>query len=218
MVQFVVKGPFDVPLRKGVSGGTYVDEARLEDLLAQSPDLSKPGCYVFSCTAPRGSLPVYVGQASKNIFKESFNPRNVNNINNYLSYRKRGRIELYIIHQNSVKGQTGNKLCIDDIEDFLIGYASRRNANLINIHGTRTSQWSIIGVANHANGGHPGSSVLSFKKMMGMATRKDKVGPGTKVEEIEPEKVESVVPNTDEIEDIDKSASDDQAQAVVLSK
>jgi hypothetical protein len=135
-----------------------------------------------------------------------------------LSYRKRGRIELYIIHQNSVKGQTGNKLCIDDIEDFLIGYASRRNANLINIHGTRTSQWSIIGVANHANGGHPGSSVLSFKKMMGMATRKDKVGPGTKVEEIEPEKVESVVPNTDEIEDIDKSASDDQAQAVVLSK
>src|SRR5262245_50550051 len=73
MVQFVVKGPFDVPLRKGVSGGTYVNEELLEGVLALSPDLSKPGCYVFACTSSRGSLPVYVGQASKNIFKESFN-------------------------------------------------------------------------------------------------------------------------------------------------
>jgi hypothetical protein len=98
MVQFVVKGPFDVPLRKGVSGGTYVDEERLNEVAGQSADLSKPGCYVFSCTSPRGSLPVYVGQATKNIFKESFNDRNVKNLNTYLSYRKRGRIELYIIH------------------------------------------------------------------------------------------------------------------------
>ena len=207
MVQFVVKGPFDVPLRKGVSGGTYVNEELLEKVLALSPDLSKPGCYVFACTSSRGSLPVYVGQASKNIFKESFNDRNVKNINNYLSYRKRGRIELYIIHQNSVKGETGSKTCIDDIEDFLIGYASRRNANLLNIHGTRSAQWSIGGVANHSNGGHPGSSVITFKKMMGMATRKDKanVKPDV-VEEIEPEKTESVVPNTGEAEDIDKGA------------
>jgi hypothetical protein len=144
MVQFVVKGPFEVPLRRGVSGGTYIDADRLNDLSKESSDLTKPGCYVFSCTSPRGSLPVYVGQASKNIFAESFNDRNINNLNTYLSYRKRGRIELYIIHQNSVKGGTGNKTCIDDIEDFLIGYASRRNAALINIHGTRTNKWSPI--------------------------------------------------------------------------
>jgi hypothetical protein len=90
MVQFVVKGPFEVPLRKGVSGGMYVDAERLNDLSKQSPDLTKPGCYVFSCTSPRGSLPVYVGQATKNIFTESFNDRNINNLNTYLSYRKRG--------------------------------------------------------------------------------------------------------------------------------
>jgi hypothetical protein len=207
MVQFVVKGPFDVPLRKGVAGGMYVDEDRLEEVSNQSPDLTKPGCYVFSCTSPRGSLPVYVGQATRNIFGESFNDRNIKNLNNYLSYRKRGRIELYIIHQNSVKGDTGNKVCIDDIEDFLIGYASRRNANLINIHGTRSTRWSISGVANHSNGGHPGSSVITFKKMMGMATKKDKAGAKPDVvEEIEPEKVESVTPNSHEVEDIDRAA------------
>jgi hypothetical protein len=207
MVQYVVKGPFSVPLRRGVSGGTYVDEERLNDLLSQSPDITKPGCYVFSCTSPRGSLPVYVGQATRNLFAESFNARNINNLNTYLSYRKRGGIELYIIHQSLVKGGMGNRTCIDDIEDFLIGYASRRNANLINIHGTRTSKWSISGVANHTNGGHPGSSVMSFKKMMGMATKKDKAGAKPDVlEEIEPERVESVTPNTSEVEDIDRAA------------
>ena len=103
MVQFVVKGPFEVPLRRGVSGGTYIDEDRLDQVSAQSPDLAKPGCYVFACTSSRGSLPVYVGQASKNIFKESFNDRNIKNLNTYLSYRKRGRIELYVIHQSAVR-------------------------------------------------------------------------------------------------------------------
>jgi hypothetical protein len=212
MVQFIVKGPFEVPLRKGVSGGTYIEENRLDEVANQSPDLNKPGCYVFACTSPRGSLPVYVGQASRNIFKESFNDRNIKNLNNYLSYRKRGRIELYIIHQNAVKGDTGNKICIDDIEDFLIGYASRRNANLINIHGTRSTQWSISGVANHTNGGHPGSSVITFKKMMGMATKKDKVSTKPDAgDAIEPEKVESIVPNSGEAEDIDRGAAEEHA-------
>jgi hypothetical protein len=107
--------------------------------------------------------------------------------------------------------------CIDDIEDFLIGYASRRNANLINIHGTRSTQWSISGVANHNNGGHPGGSVVTFKKMMGMTTRKDKVSARPDASDaIEPEKVESVMPNTDEAADIDKEAHEEDAPGNVL--
>jgi hypothetical protein len=206
VVQFVVKGPFDVPLRRGVAGGTYIDQDKLDQVAAQSPDLAKPGCYVFACASPRGSLPVYVGQASRNIFREAFNPRNINNLNTYLSYRKRGRIELYVIHQSAVRGDTGNKTCIDDIEDFLIGYASRRNGNLINIHGTRTSQWSISGVANHTNGGRPGNSVIAFRNMMGMESKRDKTGGKPDVlEEIEPEKVESVTPDSADVEDIDRA-------------
>ena len=113
-----------------MSGGTYIDEDKLDQVSAQSPDLAKPGCYVFACASPRGSLPVYVGQASRNIFREAFNDRNLKNLNTYLSYRKRGRIELYVIHQNAVRGDTGNKTCIDDIEDFLIGYASLQERQL----------------------------------------------------------------------------------------
>ncbi len=108
MVQFVVLGPFAVPLRKGVAGGSYIDEDRLSELAKQSTDLTKPGCYVFACRSPRASLPIYVGQAAKNIFDEAFNDRNVKNLNNYLSYRLRGQIEIYIIHQSTVRGDTGN--------------------------------------------------------------------------------------------------------------
>lgn len=198
MVQFVVKGPFSVPLRRGVAGGSYIDEDRLSELANQSTDLTKPGCYVFACRSPRASLPIYVGQAAKNIFDEAFNDRNVKNLNNYLSYRLRGQIEIYIIHQSKVHGETGNKACIDDIEDFLIGWASRRNAELLNIHGNRPDKWSIVGVANHANSGHPGSSVLAFKEMMGLKMKKAKTEPKPDAaEEIAPEEVESVTPTTD---------------------
>jgi hypothetical protein len=199
MVQFVVKGPFPVPLRKGAAGGSYIDEDRLSELAVQSTDITKPGCYVFVSRSPRGSLPIYVGQAAKNIFDEAFNDRNIKNIQNYLSRRLRGQIDVYIIHQCNVKGAIGNKACIDDIEDFLIGWASRRNAELLNIHGNRPAQWSIVGVANHANGGHPGGSALAFKEMMGMKMKKaskTEHKPDA-AEEIAPEEVESVTPTTD---------------------
>jgi len=214
MVQFVVKGPFSVFLRKGVAGGSYIDESRLSEVAKQSTDLTKPGCYVFACRSPRGSLPIYVGQATKNIFDEAFNDRNVKNLNTYLSYRLRPKIEIYIIHQSKVHGETGNKACIDDIEDFLIGWASRRNAELLNIHGNRPDKWSIVGVANHANSGHPGSSVLAFKAMMGMKMKKAKTEPKLDVaEEITPEEVESVTPTTD-IEDAADAAGADAPQAL----
>jgi len=189
-------------------GGWYID-----GLAKQSTDLMKPGCYVFACRSPGGSLPIYVGQAAKNIFDEAFNDRNVKNVNNYLSHRLRGKIEIYIIHQSKVHGDTGNKTCIDDIEDFLIGWASRRNAELLNIHGNRPDKWSIVGVANHANSGHPGSSVLAFKAMMGMKMKKAKTEPKLDAaEEITPEEVESVTPTTD-IEDPADAGGADAPQA-----
>jgi hypothetical protein len=48
--------------------------------------------------------------------------------------------------------------------------------------------------------------VIAFKKMMGMATKRDKIGAKPDVvEEIEPEKVESVTPDSADVEDIDRA-------------
>lgn len=212
MVQFVVKGPFPVPLKKGITGGRLINQEKLSEISENNGDVSKPGCYVFSCASGRGSLPVYVGKASKNIFKEAFNDRNINGLNEYLNNRRKAKIEFYAIHQANVRGPTGNQDCIDDIEDWLIGFASRRSSQLLNIHGARPAQWSIAGVANHGGKGHPGSSVLSFKAMMGMTTRKSKGAPKTAIvdeTEIQPEAVESASPETEEAIQIEEEVSGD---------
>jgi hypothetical protein len=64
----------------------------------------------------------------------------------------------------------GNKDCIADIEEYLIGYAARRNPDLINIHGTGEASWSIKGVNNGR--GATGATVAEFKEMMGIAKRR----------------------------------------------
>src|SRR5262249_34520151 len=152
MVKFVVRGPIQVPLRRGARGEPYIDEDRLSDLCTSNPELRKPGCYVFACASARGSLPIYVGQAGSGIFSEAFNHRNRNNINGYFRNRLRGSLDLYIVPQVRVRGERGSGSAISDIEEFLIAMASRRNANLINIHGTRPEKWSIAGVHNHGAG------------------------------------------------------------------
>src|SRR5262249_26664986 len=143
MVKFVVRGPIPVPMRKGARGEPYIDEDRLSNLCTTNPELTKPGCYVFACASGHGSLPIYVGQAGNGIFSEAFNYRNRHNINVYFRSRLRGRLDLYIVPQVHVKGAKGSGAAISDIEEFLIAMASRRNANLINIHGTRPEKWSI---------------------------------------------------------------------------
>ena len=217
MVQFVVKGPFPVPLRKGVTGGRLIHQEQLKAIVQECDDVSKPGCYVFSCASGRGSLPVYVGKASKNIFKEAFNDRNINSLNEYLSNRRKAKIEFYVIHQANVRGQTGNETCIDDIEDWLIGFASRRTAQLLNIHGARPTKWSIAGVANHDSRGHPGSSVLSFKAMMGMTTKRLKGVPRSSIvedAEITPEAIESASPEIEEAAEIEDEVGSDQGDTL----
>lgn len=193
-----------------MSGGRLIHQERLVDILQESEDVSKPGCYVFSCASGRGSLPVYVGKASKNIFKEAFNDRNINGLNEYLSNRRKAKIEFFAIHQANVRGQIGNEACIEDIEDWLIGFASRRTTQLLNIHGARPTKWSIAGVANHDGKGHPGTSVLSFKAMMGMTTKRPKGTPRISIgedAEINPEVVVSASPETEEAIQIEEEVS-----------
>jgi hypothetical protein len=169
MVNFVVRGPIEVPMKKGAYGQPYIDEDQLRSLCDSNPELTKPGCYVFACASARGSLPIYVGQAGSGIFAEAFNPRNKNNVNGYFRDRFRGSLHLYIVPQVHVKGGRGSVSAISDVEEYLIAVASRRNVSLINVHGTRPENWSIAGVRNHGNG-HPGTSVIEFKRMMGLST------------------------------------------------
>ena len=173
MVNFVVKGP-------------YIQGCRRERRTRKS----SPACWRL---LPR--LP-HVGKATTNILKEAFNPRNLNNLAEYINSRRRGKLQLYIVYQERVHGEA-NKGAIAEIEEFIIGHAARRNPNLINIHGTGPSDWSISGLANNGRG-NPGQSVQQFKQMLGIVTKRRVDGrPPIDANTIEPSNSESASASTD---------------------
>jgi hypothetical protein len=216
MVNFVVIGPFNVPIVRGAHGGRLLDhKTECRQKVAREADNAKingPGCYVFACSAPGGgAFPVYVGKATQNILNEAFNDRNINNLNHFLLSRKRGRLQLYAIYQQKVKLLQGNSKVIAEIEEFLIGYAALRNRNLLNIHGNSDATWSIAGVANNGSG-HPGASAMAFKTMMGMKTRSSKQGAASE-QEIKPAEVESETPDTQQVKAIEAETQEPEAAA-----
>jgi hypothetical protein len=215
VVNFVVIGPFDVPTIKGNNGGRILE--RKQELksavqkVAADSKICNPGCYVFSCTASRGSIPLYVGKATRNILAEAFNERNINNLNHFLLNRQRGRIQLYAIYQKKVKMLFGNPDLISQIEEFMIGFAARRNRDLLNIHGTGVGNWSIAGVVNNGSG-KPDAAARAFRKMMGMQARatpkSPKAASGSEEDEIQAVNVESETPNTPEVVAIDEETKE----------
>ena len=191
MVEFTVKGPYDVPVKVVGSSARFVDKELLRSLLSQSDGaIAKAGCYVFSLRAARGCIPVYVGKATRNILREAFNDRNCNNLAEYINARQRGRLQISIVHQNKMRLLQGNKDCIADIEEYLIGYAARRNPDLINIHGTGGASWSIKGVNNGR--GAPAAVVAEFKEMMGIAKRRTVTKATNDEDSIEPSNTEPI--------------------------
>lgn len=167
MVNFLVKGPFDIPIKKTANGAEFIDVDRLGELVTLADGaFAKPGCYVFSWNAGHGAVPVYVGRATGKLLKEAFNPRNLHNLAEYMNNKKRGKMQVSIVFQERVR-LFSNKGAINKIEEFLIGHAARKNPELLNIHGTNGDSWSIQGVANSGPGG-PGQSATDFKAMMGM--------------------------------------------------
>ena len=208
MPKFVVDGPFKVPVDRNSHGTRQLkDKREINSTLKREAGgrIEYPGCYIFSCAAPKGSIPIYVGKAGKNILKEAFNYHNVTKLNKYLFHKRGGQLEMYIIYQERVTikdkvsaALIGNADAIAEIEEFLLGIAARRNKSLINIHGVGQN-WAIKGVDQR---GQPTAQVKKFKAMMGMKSRL--AAPSRNDEEITSVEVESETSNTPEVEAIEK--------------
>jgi hypothetical protein len=58
-------------------------------------------------------------------------------------------------------------LAIDEVEEYLIGYAASRNADLANKRRLPNQTWSIEGIVPSTRGART-SEASSFKKLMGI--------------------------------------------------
>jgi len=168
MAEFIVTGPYPVPIKKQNSGACQIDKDGLKDLSKSDPRFAKKGCYVFATRAPMGATPFYVGRTQRaSLFKEAFNPRNQPMLNGYLNDRKKHiKLEIYLITQRVNRGPPPTS-SIAEMEEILIANAATRNKELLNTHGVKKPKWSIRGVYN-TGPGQPDRSAADFKKVIGL--------------------------------------------------
>jgi hypothetical protein len=163
MAVFHVSQLFEVPIIRGSKGYRQVD-AKLSRELLKEWSIAK-GCYVFSLRAGRGIKPIYVGKTDSNLCNEALNNRNLKNLNSFLNERK-GSLVLQFLYEAPRKGKYSKKR-IDDLEKMLIGFASRRNPNLLNVKRRENSVVRIKGVLN-SEAGKPSRAESMLRSTLGL--------------------------------------------------
>jgi hypothetical protein len=112
MADWIVSGPYKVPVATLPSGANFVDDAKLEELEAESQEFGKPGVYIFGLRS-RGILPIYVGMTqSTSLINEAFENDKLQKINRYINEHPHGTLLIYLITQVRSSGRPN----LSDIE------------------------------------------------------------------------------------------------------
>ncbi len=167
MTLFRTTDSFEIPIIHQRLGGRKVDTKRLKEFWKEISEIAdQRGCYVFSLRAGKGEKPWYVGKASvQTLSKECFSLHKIGIYNNVLGDRN-GKPRLTFVIPEHKKGPWPS-LAIDEVEEYLIGYAASRNAKLENKRRLPNQKWSIHGIVPGTQG-QPTIQASAFKKLMGI--------------------------------------------------
>lgn len=135
------------------------------------------GCYVFSISSGRGTMPWYVGKASGQVFQEEcFEHHKLTHYNDVLASRERGKPCLTLFVKLTPKGRLakssdreGAHKDIVFLENHLIGLCIKRNSELRNVRDTAfLRSMEVPGLLNTPRGGRGGrsSGVQALKKLL----------------------------------------------------
>jgi len=167
VISFVNTESFEIPTVPRGKGGKKINITALKEFWTGIGDYAgQRGCYVFSMRAGRGEKPWYVGKASRQTFSiECFASHKVGIYNDVLGELK-GIPRLTFVIPNRERG-AWPMATIDEVEEYLIGYAASRNPKIANKRKLPHQKWTIQGVVP-ASRGAPSSDAASFKKLMGI--------------------------------------------------
>lgn len=162
MVEFEVRGPFEIPFYQAKSGCRIVraEEGR-EFFKTHSVWAKRRGCYVFAMRAGRGMTPTYVGKATKTFAQECFTADKLGKCNQTLADYQRGTLIVFLVAAPSRRGRPAEKQ-IELLEDFLIQTGVAANDRLLNVRGTKQARWSLRGIIRGGRG-KPSRSAQHFK-------------------------------------------------------
>lgn len=163
MTEFVVLGPFEVPVHVG--NGRIVRDEEGREFFRHHPTLaSKRGCYIFAMRSGGGITPTYVGKATKSFGQECFTSHKLGKCNQSLVRYSKGKLVLFLFERPNGKGNP-SVVKMNQLEVFLILTALAANENLLNIKQTRQQEWSIRGVIR-SSAGNPSKAAAAAKRML----------------------------------------------------
>ena len=162
----MVHGPFKIPVERGSGGRRLLVNAFWERNRDVERLSEERGCYVFAISTGGGTLPHYIGQATKSFAKEAFNPSNLRKYYDALAGYRAGRPVLFLVVHPRRKG-TVNSRRISQVENFLIQAGWARNRDLQNVKGIHRPKWVIQGVVR-STVGKPTRAARTFKCVFGV--------------------------------------------------
>jgi hypothetical protein len=167
MATFRTTMGFEIPVIDQRRGGRRIYVDGLKEFWQGTGQVAEQhGCYVFSMRAGKGEKPWYVGKASRQSFTaECFALHKLNIFNDILGNRA-GTPRLTFVIPARSRG-SWPMVAIDEVEEFLIGYAASRNADLANKRKLPSQNWSIQGIVPGTRG-KPSTEVSFFKRLMGI--------------------------------------------------
>jgi hypothetical protein len=141
-LEFTVHGPYKIPVHRRSAGRVL----RVKEFWEKNPKAAKYasscGCYVFAIRTGGGTLPHYVGQATKSFAQETFNVSNLRKYYDALADYERGRPVVFFVAHPKRKGKS-NARRIRQVENFLIQAGWARNRYLQNVQGIHRPKWAI---------------------------------------------------------------------------
>lgn len=166
MAEFEALGPFPVPIYQGPRG-CIVRAEEGESFFEKHGKLRpRRGCYVVGMRAGRGITPTYVGKATRSFGQECFTDHKLGKYNKTLVDYRRGTLVIFFLLAPIGRGRPAMNQ-IAELEDFLIQAGVAKNSGLLNVQGTKRSEWSIRGLIR-ATPGRRTKATAAFKAAMGL--------------------------------------------------
>lgn len=172
-MKFMTYGGFEIA--KDDCRHVSFDESFWEQVATEDEGLPYAcGCYVFAIKHGKNTLPWYVGKAERIPFKkECVQPTKLNYYNQVLP-RHTGTPLLFLIprltgsEKKFSKPTRTNYRDVDFLETLLIGYALKRNPELMNVKKTALLRdMKVPGIVNNPQA-RPSKAVVELRNALGL--------------------------------------------------
>ena len=164
LIKFKIAGPLTVPAYRGNAARIIRREEASKFCKKHEEAVANRGCYVFAIKTGGGTLPMYVGKATRTFAQEIFNPANLGKYNEALADYAKATPVIFLVVAPTQRGPVNAK-AISELEQFLIQEGVARNPDLLNVRDRKVARFCIEGVIRGGQG-KPSKEAVRFNLCM----------------------------------------------------